>query len=332
MKMLNSEENIKSAKKISIIIPCYNCETTIDYCLNAILAQTIGIYNLEIILVNDASTDNTLSKLYEYEKLYPDTFLVINCIENGRQGTARNIGLSYATGEYVAYVDDDDVMERNMYELLYQAGKQTDAEVIVSINKSVSEIPRVDDIIQNDILLIKGTLEIQTTETRKTFLVDPSINNAVWNKLYQRQFLINYNIHFAEHVIYEDILFTMLIKTYVSKLCILDNALYYHVVTNASSSINESFNEQRIFNYLAVHAEVVEELKRRDKYITYRYELFDWYIKAYLSCAVWYVQSYKEMNPEYLDIMDSSVEQLFPGMVDIEGLHGLLVEVIEKHL
>ena len=329
--MPNSKEIAGSDKKISIIIPCYNCENTIDYCINAVLAQTIGIHNLEIILVNDASTDNTLTKLYEYEKLYPDTFLIINCAENGRQGTARNIGLSYATGEYIAYVDDDDVMERNMYELLYQAAKQTDAEVVVSINKRVSEVPSLDSL-QNDILLVKNTLEIQTTEDRRKLLADRSINNAVWNKLYQRQFLINYEIHFAEKIIYEDILFTMLMKAYVSKLCILDNVFYYHVMTNASSSLNESFDERRIFDSLGVHAEAIEEFKRRDMYALYQNDLLNWYIKAYFGCAVWYVSCYKKMDPEYLSIMDDSVEQLFPGMVDFKKLHDHLLRVMKKSL
>lgn len=328
-QMLNNEETTLSTKKISIIIPCYNCENTIDYCLNAIIKQTIGIQNLEIILINDASTDSTLTKLYEYEKQYQDTVLVINCIENGRQGTARNIGLSYATGEYIAYVDDDDVMEQNMYELLYLAAKQTNAEVTVSVNKSTSEVPCLDSL-QNDTLLIKNIMEIQTTKDRSKLLEDQSINNAVWNKLYQRQFLIKNDIHFAEHIIYEDILFTMLMKTYVSKLCILDNVFYYHVMTNSSSSIGNHFNEERIFHYLGVHAEAIEELIKRDKYTPYLFNLLNWYINAYLSCGVWYVDYYGNISPEYLHIMDNSVEQLFPGMVNLEKLHSQLQKNIQE--
>jgi len=330
-QMLNSEKTTMPTKKISIIIPCYNCENTIDYCLNAVITQTIGIQNLEIILINDASTDSTLSKLYEYEKKYPDTILVINCTENGRQGTARNIGLSYATGEYVAYVDDDDVMEQNMYELLYLAAKQTNAEVIVSINKSTSEVPCLDSL-QNNTLLLKCTKEIQTTKARSILLADRSINNAVWNKLYQRQFLINNDIHFAEHIIYEDILFTMLMKTYVSKLCILDNVFYYHVMTSSSSSIGSAFNEERIFHYLGVHAETIEELKKRNKYTPYQFNLLNWYTDAYISCAVWYVYYNGKISPEYLSIMDNSVEQLFPGKVDFEKLHKQLLQNIQEKL
>lgn len=329
--MLGGKETVGTEKKISIIIPCYNCENTIGYCMEAVLAQTIGIPSMEVILVNDASTDNTLTKLYEYEKLYPDTVLIINCEENGRQGTARNIALSYATGEYIAYVDADDVMERNMYELLYQAALQTNAEVVVSANKRVAEIPCLD-VLQNDKLLLKKVWEIQTAEDRKILLADEGINNAAWNKLYQRQFLIDHDIYFAERIIYEDILFTMLMKAYVSKLCILDNAFYYHVLLEESTSRSESFDEERVLAFLAVHAETIEEFKRRGKYNVYQHELFVWYVDMYLRCAVWYAGHYKKMNPEYIHIMDKSVEQLFPKMANISELHSLLLKVIRDQV
>lgn len=329
--MSNNEEGGTIGKKISIIVPCYNCESTLDYCLDAIFAQTIGLENLEIILVNDDSTDNTLAMLYEYEKLYPNTIIVINCTENGRQGTARNIGLLYATGEYVAYVDDDDVMERNMYELLYQAAKETNAEVVVSDNQRVSEVPNLD-IYRNGTIIINDIWEIKTNVQRGKLLIDSSINNAVWNKLYQREFLIKYDIHFAEHIIYEDILFTMLMKAHVSKLCILNNAFYYHVVTEASSSVNGSFDERRIFDYLGVHAEVIEEMQKRGYYTFYRNDLLNWYVTAYLICGVWHVEFNRKLNPEYLTIMDESVEKLFPKMVSRRELHNLLLEELKREV
>lgn len=318
-------------KKISVIIPCYNCEDTIDYCVNSIFAQTIGINNLEIILVNDASTDNTLSYLYEYEKLYPDTVIIINCIENGRQGTARNIALSYATGEYIAYVDTDDVIERNMYELMYQAACQTNAEIVVSKSQRISELPCLDTI-KNNKLLIKEILEIHTDEDRKSIIFGKDINVAVWDKLYNRQFLIDYNIHFAEHIIYEDILFTMLWKAHISKLCILDNMFYYHIVNDYSCTMSESLNEQRIFHYLAVYAEVIEEYKKLDKYNQYRNLLFNWYVDAYLNCAYYHITSTHGLNANYLEIMDDSIEQLFPGMVNRSKLHKSIKELLVANI
>lgn len=104
--------------KISIIIPCYNVQNLIDRCLESVTQQTIGLEHLEIILINDASTDNTLDKLMEWEQRFLDNIMVITYDENHRQGGARNIGLSYATGEYIEFVDTDDWLEIDMYEAM----------------------------------------------------------------------------------------------------------------------------------------------------------------------------------------------------------------------
>lgn len=104
--------------KISVIVPCYNCAEYVSNCINSILNQTIGFENIELLLIDDASTDNTSDILKKYEERYPDNIGVILCEKNGRQGTARNIGLQYASGEYVSFVDSDDWIRSDMYERL----------------------------------------------------------------------------------------------------------------------------------------------------------------------------------------------------------------------
>lgn len=106
--------------EISVIIPCYNVEKYIDRCLESVVAQTIGLDMIEIIVINDASTDNTLKKLYEWERRFPENIMVVTYEENLRQGGARNIGLEYASGQYIGFVDADDWIERDMYRLLYE--------------------------------------------------------------------------------------------------------------------------------------------------------------------------------------------------------------------
>ncbi len=86
-------------EKISVIIPCYNVEKYIDRCLTSVVNQTIGLKMLEIICVNDGSTDGAWEKLCQWEKQCPENMLAVDCKENGAQGRARNIALSYASGE-----------------------------------------------------------------------------------------------------------------------------------------------------------------------------------------------------------------------------------------
>ena len=94
------------------------------------LNQTIGIENLEIILVDDKSTDNTVERLKQYEVAYPEQIMLILCEKNGRQGTARNIGMSYATGEYISFVDSDDWIRKDMYEILTTLIEETNADIV----------------------------------------------------------------------------------------------------------------------------------------------------------------------------------------------------------
>lgn len=89
---------------ISIIIPCYNVEKYIDRCLESVVNQTIGIENLEVLCVNDASTDGTLNKLHSWERRYPNEIAVITYEVNQRQGGARNIGMKYANAEYFGFI------------------------------------------------------------------------------------------------------------------------------------------------------------------------------------------------------------------------------------
>ena len=117
-------------EKISVIIPCYNVEQYIDRCLASVAAQTIGLDKLEIICVNDASTDGTWQKLLAWERRYPQNILLVDCVQNGKLGQARNIGLAHASGDYVVFLDADDWMEPDSYEKLYQLIRDYQCDVV----------------------------------------------------------------------------------------------------------------------------------------------------------------------------------------------------------
>ena len=118
-------------KKISVITPCYNSYDYLDKCFDSLVNQTIGIENIEIIFVNDASTDNTGEKLNSYEALYPESILVIHLDENVKQGGARNVALQYVSGEYIIFVDSDDWVDLSYFETVYNIAKENNNEVVV---------------------------------------------------------------------------------------------------------------------------------------------------------------------------------------------------------
>lgn len=112
--------------KISVIVPVYNVEDYLEECINSILGQTYK--NLEIILVDDGSTDNSSKICDIYEK--KDKRIKVIHKENGGLSSARNEGLKYRTGEYISFVDSDDFIDKTMYEKLYSAIKKYDADVV----------------------------------------------------------------------------------------------------------------------------------------------------------------------------------------------------------
>lgn len=116
--------------KISIIVPCYNVEKYVGKCIESLLAQTIGRDKLELIFINDASTDGTLRILKAYERMDPEHICVITYDENIKQGGARNVGLSYATGNYIGFVDADDWIEPDMYERLLTMVKKYNCDMV----------------------------------------------------------------------------------------------------------------------------------------------------------------------------------------------------------
>ena len=115
--------------KVSVIIPAYNTEEYMAQCLDSLLKQTLK--EIEIVIVDDGSTDTTLSILKQYEEQYPEKIRVFHK-ENGGQGSARNLALKYVRGEYLGFVDSDDDVELDMYEKLYNKATQYDVDFIVS--------------------------------------------------------------------------------------------------------------------------------------------------------------------------------------------------------
>jgi len=103
-------------KTVSIIIPVYNAEKYLIECLGNVVNQTLE--DIEVILVNDASTDNSLLLMQECQRQYPQMVKIIDSKENMGAGGARNLGIEVAEGEYIGFVDSDDIIDIHMYENL----------------------------------------------------------------------------------------------------------------------------------------------------------------------------------------------------------------------
>ena len=114
--------------KVSVIIPVYNTEAYLEKCLSSLLEQTMD--DIEILVVDDGSTDGSLKIAKEFEAANPSKIRVF-AKENGGQASARNVALKYATGEYLGFVDSDDWVDTTMYQEMYDAAIREDADIVI---------------------------------------------------------------------------------------------------------------------------------------------------------------------------------------------------------
>ena len=214
---------------VSIIVPCYNAASYIDRCVDSLVNQTIGLENLEIILVNDASTDSTYEKLLEWERQYPDSILVIHSSENLRQGGARNLGVSYARGAYIAFVDADDWIDLNMYKAMTEKAISYDCD-LVSCN---FDRPTSGGDIMPGSNFSEAFIHIESEEDRKAYLLSHRSATMAPLSIYKRNWYLENEICFPEGLLYEDhIMF--FVYACARRIYVLNESFYHYYKNEAS--------------------------------------------------------------------------------------------------
>lgn len=234
--------------KVSVIVPVYNVEKFIDKCLNSLVKQSLK--EIEIIVVNDGSPDNSQKIIDKYVKKYPEkvqSFIK----ENGGQGSARNYGLKKASGEYIGYVDSDDFVEKDMYKKLYNKAKENNYDIVVCGNYNVSEDyqnKNIDAFINN-----------YNTDLENIFFG----KMAVWNKIYKRDILIKNKLEFKEKVWYEDLAFTLKAIMNSNTFAFIDEPLYDYLIREGSTMNNS--NVQRNLEILDAFNDILSYIQHNKK-------------------------------------------------------------------
>lgn len=218
---INSEHNYK----ISTIIPVYNQEKHIEKALNSVINQTFKPY--EIIIINDTSTDKTQEKCKEFKMSY-NNIKIIDLKENQGVSNARNIGIDNATGDYIHFMDSDDVIEKDMYEnIIFELGNK-EKDLIITGTK-YNENDKIN-------IYIPKKCDIKTLNEMKEFLKDNCISgrrdifNVVWNKLYKRDFLLKNDISFDKNItLGEDFLFNLKCMKKTNSIYVINKAYYNYM-------------------------------------------------------------------------------------------------------
>lgn len=266
-------------KRLSIIVPCYNVEKYIDRCLKSLTGQTLAQDVYEIILVDDASTDTTWQHITAWEAKYPELILAVHCDENGKMGRARNIGLSYATGEYVGFADSDDWVEPEMFEALLSEAEENRQDVVICrhIRDRGNDFQKLAD---------KGTGKIyraviDTEEKRRQLIVENTMSYAVWDKVIRRSLLTENEIVFPEGLAYEDIYFGSLLQLYAKRIAKMDRIYYHYFVNQKSTVLSKETGYHK--DIMMVNQLVLQTYQERGMWERYHDELeldllFTWYL------------------------------------------------------
>ena len=223
-------------KKISIIVPVYGVEEWLARCLDSLVNQTLQ--DLEIIVVNDGSQDNSQTIIDEYEKKYPDLVKGYQK-QNGGLSDARNYGMKYATGEYIAFVDSDDYVDTTMYEKLYQKAKEDNADAVTCAYYKVNEKQKSKKSAQ------KGEMHLFGKNIRENTEMLIKLAPYAWNKLIRREVFEKSGLSFPKGLIFEDLCTMYPLLLYCNKVSKVDEELYYYIEQREGSIIN-TFSQKKM--------------------------------------------------------------------------------------
>ncbi|MBO4899304.1 MAG: glycosyltransferase family 2 protein [Lachnospiraceae bacterium] len=237
-------------KKISVIVPVYNAQRTLERCVSSILNQTYPA--MELILVDDASTDSSRQLMEELERRAPDKIMLVLCDENRGPGGARNAGLMYASGDYIGFVDSDDYISSSFYEKLVDELERGGFDYVDSGYYNESKDLSMLNTGRNE----RGML---TDAARRELIVS---GGYLWSKLFRRELFFDYGIVFRENCILEDSEVLVKLIAYARSIGAVEETMYWYSKSADSASQKHSPASylDNIYNAMSALARLEDEL------------------------------------------------------------------------
>ncbi len=208
--------------KVSVIVPVYNVEEYLEECLDSIINQTLK--DIEIICVNDGSTDGSKTILETYQKKDPRIKIITK--ENGGLGMARNVGMKEAQGDYLGFVDSDDWIDVKMFEVLYDLAKKFDTDITLCNLQVFNQVTGLFSQPEWFQLPINSNYEGLCFSWEEIIEVGFEIFPGSVNKIYKQDFLLKNSLEFPTNIYYEDVLFTFSCLIAARKINFTRNPFY----------------------------------------------------------------------------------------------------------
>ncbi len=292
--------------KLSIIVPVHNMaeDGKLAFCIDSLLNQTINEY--EIITVDDASTDSSLTVLREYEKKNPDKIKVIALKENHRQGGAKNYALDICRGEYIGFIDSDDWILPDMYERLINAAETENADIAACNLTLVHE----KSFIPNENLhSFEYDISGELTEDKKKSIILK--HGALVTKVYKRHIFEEPKLRFPDHMFYEDNAIGVEVMFRAKRIAYIDEPMYFYyqhlgstVHTISLDRCKDRMEAMRIMLKLAKEGNYfdgfIKEFEYRYATLFYRNTLFS------------YMQGNGHHSFSFIKAMGKEMKETFP--------------------
>lgn len=250
--------------KVSVILPVYNAEKYIKRSLLSLLNQTLT--DIEIIVINDGSTDKSLSIIQSILKQNLKYQNITKLISRENKGVAatRAEGINLANGDYIIQCDSDDWVEKNWLKLLYETASRDNADIVICDYIDVYKTKQ-HCTLQECFPSIKENIES---------LLTSKISNMNWDKLIRKSIITKNNINYVQNInMGEDFLFTLQSFFYAKKISHIPKALYYYNKTN-QNSLTHKYSEQSLNDIILV-ANIAENFLITKNYLNYVEKSFD---------------------------------------------------------
>ncbi len=260
----------KSAPMLSIIVPVYNAEKTIDRCISFILNQNFTDY--EVIFVNDCSTDNSEEIIKKYQILQPQKIICYKTNYQGGPGHARNCGMQVATGRYIGFIDADDWVDSSLYSIVIKNILKEDADVAIFGVKDEYENRMSTTVRYNYKYLHCIDNKFAVNLLCRTYNNDIFISPMVCQKVYKSAFLKENDLKFKENSYYEDDLFSFQLFLHKCKTIIIPDCFYHYY--QRPNSITHSFSKKHIDDLIDFFCESKKYLYERDLWQQYNTQFY----------------------------------------------------------
>ena len=288
--------------KVSVIVPVYNTEMYLNRCLDSLVNQSLK--EIEILVINDCSTDNSKNILDEYEKKYQNIKVFHNKTNKGI-GYNRNLGIKKASGEFIGFIDSDDWVEKNMFEKMYNKAKRDNLDLVICnyFRKLMKEDELID--IESDFNI--KYFDNTSLEKSPNLLLD--INTAPWNKLYKKELIEN--IKFPEDLKYEDAVFVMESLAEAKNIGMVEDKLNYYLVRSKSET---TVMNEKVFDILTI-TKIIENNFKKTKY----YDDIKDFVEAYIITNLFRYtlqQKYQEdklLKNKFIDEVFNYLNDSFPN-------------------